>query len=92
MTDATQNAPTSTPNAGTVVELDEARFGAAISACGVSSSNGTTRSTAASAASTAIRSASALSGRSAPLPRRRTEASEFTATTSDAPSPRAWSR
>ena len=33
-----------------------------------------------------MRSSSALSGRSCPLPRRFTEASELTATTSDAPS------
>ncbi len=33
-----------------------------------------------------MRSSSGLSGRSSPLPRRRTDASELTATTSDAPS------
>ena len=55
-------------------------------ASGVSSSNHVTSATLSSAAITAARSASVLIGRSSPLPRRRTDASELSATTSDAPS------
>jgi hypothetical protein len=65
---------------------------APISAAGVSSSNQVTASTDCSAATSAMRSASALSGRPGPLPRRRAEASPFSATTSAAPSARARAR
>lgn len=59
---------------------------------GVSSSKGTTKDTDSSAASTAMRSASGLTGRSGALFWRRTESSEFTPTTSAAPSARACAR
>src|SRR5919201_2581318 len=62
---------------------------AAIRRSGVSSSNQVTALTASSAATTARRSASGLSGRSAPLPRRRAEASLFSATSRLAPCSRA---
>ena len=62
---------------------------AVISVSGVSSSNHVTALTEASAAMTASRSASGLSGRSAPLPRRRAEASLFSATSRLAPMARA---
>jgi hypothetical protein len=65
---------------------------ASISAAGVASSNEVTASTDARAATSAMRSASAFTGRSGPLPRRRAEASLFSATTSAAPSARACSR
>src|SRR5205085_7437434 len=65
---------------------------AAISRSGVSSSNQLTALTASSAATTARRSASALIGRSAPLPRRRADASLLSATSRLAPSARARAR
>src|SRR5260221_1022803 len=60
----------------------------AISFSGVSSSNDVTALTASSAATTASRSASGLSGRPGPLASRRAEASLFSATTRLAPSTR----
>src|SRR5256885_3027565 len=65
---------------------------AAMSFSGVSSSNQVTALTEASAATTASRSASGLSGRSSPLPSRRADASLFSATSRLAPRARAWSR
>ena len=65
---------------------------ARISASGVSASNGVTMLTDSSAASTAIRSARGLTGRSSPLPSRFADASEFTPTTRLAPSARACAR
>jgi hypothetical protein len=63
-----------------------------MSAAGVSSSNQVTASTAESAATSAMWSASGFTGRPGPLPRRRTEASPFSATTSAAPRARARAR
>jgi hypothetical protein len=65
---------------------------ASISRAGVSSSNQVTASTDSSAATSAMRSASAFTGRPGPLPRRRAEASPFSATSSAAPSARARER
>jgi len=62
---------------------------APINAAGVSSSNQVTASTDSSAATSAMRSSSALTGRPGPLPRRRTDASPFNATSSAAPRLRA---
>jgi len=59
---------------------------------GVSVSNQVTRSTDCSAATTARRSSSAFTGRSSPLPRRRTDASVLRASSKPAPSARAWAR
>jgi len=59
---------------------------------GVSSSKGTTMLTDSSAASTAMRSGNGLTGLSASLPKRLTEASLFTPTTSAAPNARACAR
>ncbi len=59
---------------------------------GVSSSNQVTIETHSNDAKTAIRFTKGLSGRSSPLPKRLTEASELAATINDAPSARAYAR
>lgn len=63
-----------------------------INSAGVSSSNQVTKSTLANAAATAARFSSGLTGRSSPLPKRRTDASVFKASTNAAPAERACAR
>jgi hypothetical protein len=65
---------------------------APIRPAGVSSSNHVTASTAASAATSAMRSESAFPGRPGPLPSRRAEESPFNVTSCAAPSARARAR
>ena len=59
---------------------------------GFIASNQVTSETHSNAAITARRSCSAFSGRSAPLPRLRTDPSEFNATGNEAPKALAWAR